>query len=128
MPWNKNNYPNSMKNLDNRVRDKAIDIANALLEEDYEEGRAIPIAISQAKKWAEKHDDDQLGDDIHVIPHPRGWAVRRENGERASFVMDTKGEARKKAMEMAIDEQVDVVIHDNDGEIQTYIEVEKADT
>jgi uncharacterized protein YdaT len=34
------------------VRDKAIEIANALLAEGYDEGRAIRIAIAQAKRWA----------------------------------------------------------------------------
>jgi uncharacterized protein YdaT len=54
MPWTKKNYPNSMKNLDPHVRDKAIEIANALMEEEsMEEGKAIPIAISKAKEWAE---------------------------------------------------------------------------
>ncbi len=57
MPWTKNDYPDSMKNLDKKVRDKAIDIANALLEEGYEEGRAIPIAIDKAKEWADNHDE-----------------------------------------------------------------------
>ncbi|WP_249716519.1 DUF2188 domain-containing protein [Paenibacillus sp. J31TS4] len=37
------------------MRDKAIDIANALLKDDYEEGRAIAIGISQAEKWDEDH-------------------------------------------------------------------------
>ncbi|MFJ7753911.1 hypothetical protein ACQKGI_03980 [Peribacillus muralis] len=50
MPWNKNDYPDSMKNLDKDVRGKAIEIANALLEEGYEDGKAIPIAIDRAKK------------------------------------------------------------------------------
>lgn len=36
------------------MRAKAIEIANALLEEGYEEGRAIRIAIAQAKRWAER--------------------------------------------------------------------------
>ncbi|CAH0270948.1 hypothetical protein SRABI80_03467 [Peribacillus frigoritolerans] len=49
MPWNKNDYPNSMKNLDKDVREKAIEIANALLDEGYEDGKAIPIAIDRAK-------------------------------------------------------------------------------
>jgi uncharacterized protein YdaT len=52
-----------MKNLDERVRNKAVDIANALLEEGYEEGRAIAIATAQAEKWAKDHpegeDDDE---------------------------------------------------------------------
>lgn len=52
MPWTEKDYPNSWKNFDETTRRKAIDIANALLEEGYEEGRAIPIATSQAEKWA----------------------------------------------------------------------------
>lgn len=53
MVWTKNNYPDSMKNLDGKVREKAIDIANALLEkENMDENKAIPIAISKAKESA----------------------------------------------------------------------------
>lgn len=56
MPWNEKDYPPSMKNLDKKVRNKAIEIANALVEkENMEEGRAIPIAISRAKEWADNH-------------------------------------------------------------------------
>ena len=52
MPWNEEYYPRSMANLSPEVRRKAIEIANALLEEGYEEGRAIRIAIAKAKEWA----------------------------------------------------------------------------
>lgn len=51
MPWNMKDYPASMKNLDPLVRKKAIDIANALLDDGYPDDRAIPIATSQAEKW-----------------------------------------------------------------------------
>jgi uncharacterized protein YdaT len=51
MPWNSAYYPVSMRHLDPLVRAKAIEIANALLEEGYDEGRAIRIAIAQAKRW-----------------------------------------------------------------------------
>lgn len=53
MPWSDNDYPISLKNLTPEVRDKAIEIANALLEEGYEEGRAIAIATAKAEEWAE---------------------------------------------------------------------------
>lgn len=53
MPWNEKDYPASMKNLDKIVRRKAIDIANAMVKEGYKEDSAIPIAISQAKQWAD---------------------------------------------------------------------------
>jgi uncharacterized protein YdaT len=56
MPWSKDDYPISWKNLTARVRQKAIEIGNALLEDGYEEGRAIAIATAQAEKWAENRD------------------------------------------------------------------------
>jgi uncharacterized protein YdaT len=41
-----------MMNLPPEIRLKAIEIANALLEEGYEEGRALRIAVAKAKEWA----------------------------------------------------------------------------
>lgn len=53
MPWNKKDYPNSMKNLTPEVRAKAIEIANKLYEDEkYEEGKAIAIATDTAEEWA----------------------------------------------------------------------------
>ena len=49
MPSNSTYYPTSMKNLPPVVREKAIEIANALLEEGMEEGKAIRIAIAKAR-------------------------------------------------------------------------------
>lgn len=43
-----------MRHLSDEVSLKAIEIANALLAQGMEEGKAIRIAISTAKKWA-KH-------------------------------------------------------------------------
>jgi len=54
MPWNEARYPVSMKNLPPRVRAKAIEIANALLESGHAEGRAIRIGIARAKQWARR--------------------------------------------------------------------------
>lgn len=53
MPWTDDNYPDSLKNFMAPVRRKAVEIANALLEDGMEEGRAISIATAQAKEWAE---------------------------------------------------------------------------
>ena len=61
MPWNKRNYPDSMNNLDPRVREKAVEIANALLEEGYEEGKTIAIATAKAKEWNEDHPPPEKG-------------------------------------------------------------------
>ena len=56
MPWTSAYYPVSMKNLPPAVREKAIAIANALLEGGRPEGKAIRIAIARAKHWAERRD------------------------------------------------------------------------
>ena len=53
MPWTKEDYPVSLKNLTAPVREKAIEIANALLETGHEEGSAIAIATAKAEEWAE---------------------------------------------------------------------------
>lgn len=55
MPWTLDRYPASMKHLPEPVLEKAIEIANALLEEGMEEGKAIRIAIAKAKEWAAHH-------------------------------------------------------------------------
>jgi uncharacterized protein YdaT len=51
MPWTADYYPPSMRHLPPPVREKAIAIANALLAEGMEEGKAIRIAIAKAKEW-----------------------------------------------------------------------------
>lgn len=59
MPWNNGDYPPSMKNLKPRIREKAVEIANALLEDGHDEGSAIAIATSQAEKWDENHPESE---------------------------------------------------------------------
>lgn len=56
--------------------------------------------------------------DIHVVPHPDGWATRKEKSERAGVVTGTQGEAIKRAREQARRENVEVVIHRPDGKIR----------
>lgn len=58
MPWDECRFPAAMSRLPERVRTKAIEIANALLEEGYDEGLAIRIAIAKAKEWAAHHEAD----------------------------------------------------------------------
>lgn len=116
MPWDKNDYPSSLKNFDEATRNKAIEIANAMIEEGYDEDRAIPIATDQAKEWADgaskdekdemknvsnstlkDHEEDEndtdldlLDNDVLVKPHEDGWAAQTVGAERADQVFDKK--------------------------------------
>ncbi len=52
MPWTVERYPTAMKRLPPIVREKAIEIANALLVEGHPEGQAIRVGIARAREWA----------------------------------------------------------------------------
>ena len=62
MPWNDSHFPQAMAHMAPPARAKAVSIANALLEQGYDEGRAIRIAIAQAKRWAAAHRSDYSTD------------------------------------------------------------------
>lgn len=55
--------------------------------------------------------------DIHVVPHERGWATKREGAQRAGSVSSTKAEAVERAREQAKREKTEVVIHNASGKI-----------
>lgn len=130
MPWTKRNYPVSMKNLPEAVRNKAIDIANALYDEkNMPEGIMIATAISRAKDWASNRgmrskpkkgsvskDVKKHGQDVYVIPSPEGWALKKEKGKRKR-VFDTKKEAVKEAREEAKKANASLTIQRKDGKI-----------
>ena len=57
MSWTRSAYPGLMKNLPVAVRNKAIEIANSILQEksDMEETTIITTAILRAKEWADNY-------------------------------------------------------------------------
>ena len=144
MVWTMRDYPSSMKNLDKVVRKKAIDIANSMLDEGYEEGRAIPIAIEQAKEWHNNADQgeirnyensgeptqcskegkkqtnnpERLGEGQEVYKHEEGWAVASSGAKQASEVLDTKEEAVKRAIEIAKNKGTSLTVYRADGKIE----------
>lgn len=50
MPWYHGDYPPSYKNQPVKIREKAVEIANALLEEGAEEGIAIATGLKRARE------------------------------------------------------------------------------
>jgi uncharacterized protein YdaT len=128
MPYTKNDYPNSLKNLPTEIREKAIDILNRLLEDkEMDESIAIPTSISRAKDWASNRgepisetdtDKKAHGRDIYISPHEEGWSVKEEKASKASFVFDKKDDAVDKGREMAKKGNNNLIIHRKNGSIQ----------
>lgn len=144
MPWTMNDYPSSMKNLNDATKKKAIDIANSMVDEGYEEGRAIPISIEQAKEWRENASQDELKEykeegkpterseegkkyennperleeEEQVVAHEDGWAVQSSGAKKPSEVLDNKQNAIDRAKEIAENKGTSVKIFKQDGSVQ----------
>lgn len=58
-----------------------------------------------------------MSDDIHVVPHPEGWATKKEGASRAGGVYPTKEKAVDAGRRQAKRENVELVIHNKDGKI-----------
>lgn len=137
MPWTKDNFPDSMKNLPAEVREKAIEIANALLEErKMDGGIAIATAISRAKDWAVNRGKDieseadgsrstdvkRHGEDRYVIPyHEQEWAIKNEGSEKVEKVFHNKKEAVQEARKEARKARASLTIQKRDGKVQQRI-------
>lgn len=141
MPWDMKDYPASLKNFDTPLKKKIIDIANALLEEGYDDDRAIPIAITEGKKWykdaskseietfnnkkiskSDKHDVDKsqtrlLDKDVTVKfdKEREKWEVKTEDAKKVSNSYDHKKDALERAKEIADNKGVKVVSYTKEG-------------
>jgi uncharacterized protein YdaT len=135
MPWTKKDYPASMKNLPKDVRNKAIEIANALLEgRDMDEGIAIATATSRAKDWAANRGKDtenkggrptdvkEHGEDRYVIPlEGSGWGIKTEGNKNPDRRFDKKENAVKLARAEAREANASLTIQKRTGKVQKRI-------
>lgn len=143
MLWDMKDYPDSMKNMDPLLRKKAIDIANALEAQGYEDDRAIPIAHTQAHEWfdnatkeelaafekepdpkkTDKHETkanvDLLDNDVKVFYEDNVWKVKTVGAERPDQTFEYKQDAVERAEEIAENKESKVVIYKKDGDLQT---------
>ena len=133
MAYTMNDYPDSLKNLDRLERRKAIDIINAMLEEGYDENRAIPIGTEQAQEWykdaskedlkklenkgLQDHDDDNsrgpdlIDNDVEVYFEDDEWKVKSVGAKQASATFDRKKDAEKRAKEIADNRGTNMKVH-----------------
>ena len=149
MPWNMNDYPNSLNNLNKATKKKAIDIANALINEGYSDGRAIPIATEQAKKWYDNASEKQREDYMQnedptkrkstnhsrpelldlqemVVPYNRNqWAVQSKDAKKPTKLFDDKEDAINYGKKIAKNKMTGLIIQKQDGSNQNIIDYQE---
>ncbi|MFP4529233.1 MAG: DUF2188 domain-containing protein [Candidatus Kapaibacterium sp.] len=115
--WTKEDYPAGFKNLKKDIRNKAIDIANAMLREGEPASKAIPIAISSAKKMY-RQDEKKT---YHLVPYDGHWILKDSTKENDLKKFDTKESAISQAERIASENHAHIVVHRRDGTIQKHI-------
>lgn len=58
------------------------------------------------------------GKNQHVVPHGDQWAVRGAGNSRVTSIHDTQGEAIDRAREIAQNQQSEMFIHRQNGQIR----------
>ncbi|NJM15189.1 MAG: DUF2188 domain-containing protein [Bacteroidales bacterium] len=124
MLYNKNNYPGAMKNLPREVRNKALDILNALVAEKNEMdiGHAVATSIKRAKQWAEKIEGEDCfhlhGNKYYVTPYKDGWAIRCDKSSSAAYAYHSKEKALLAAKHLARENHARLEIQKANGSLQ----------
>ncbi|WP_020008013.1 DUF2188 domain-containing protein [Salinicoccus albus] len=134
MPYTMTDYPSSLKSLEKIERRKAIDIINAMLEEGYEAGRAIPVGTEQAQEWYKnaneadirkledknitqhKSDPDAKGpeladNNVDVYFKEKEWKVKTKGADKPSDTFEYKRDAVARAEEIVENRNAEVNVH-----------------
>lgn len=73
MPFTMKGYPEKWKDFEVIKRQKAIEIANAMLKEGYLEKDVVPIAAKKAKDWVssviERRNQSTRRRELRTIPY-----------------------------------------------------------
>ena len=54
----------------------------------------------------------------HIVPHDGGWAVRGEGSQKVTRQFDTQREAIEHGRQIAINQQSELIIHNQEGQIR----------
>ena len=121
MQFTRYNYPVSFKMLKQELLLKAIEIGNCLLHAGYKENVAETIAISTAKLWVCYLPDVNGGvakrTNLHLVPHPKGWALISADASSFYFVCGTRNDALTRSRVLAKNEKLKLYIHSPAGNI-----------
>ena len=62
-----------------------------------------------------------MADRVHIVPHEEGWALKREGASKVESVHPTQKAAIDAGRDLARDDEVDLVVHRQDGTFRTVL-------
>jgi hypothetical protein len=115
-------YSYSLKTLDLEVKKKAYEIACLLSEAGFEKEVVEVIAHSNAKLWTYYNNslEHLKAIHLHLVPHPKGWALITEDALSIFFIYVSKNDALIKARTYAKLAKLRLYLHSPSGDINDY--------
>ena len=118
MLWTSNNYPKRFTFLSSPVREKAVEIGNALIRTNIPPKQAEHIAYERAVDWARRsRSTSGRCTEYHVLPYRGAWVVKCSGSDTPICALPTQEAAVRKACEIARGHMTDIVLHSADGRI-----------
>jgi hypothetical protein len=118
MVWSARNYPQRFTLLSPKVREKAISIGNALVQNNIPPAQAERIAYERAVDWARRAQQARTPlSEHHVKPYYGGWAIFYQDCNEPEYKFPTREAAIRQALAMAQGKRVDVLIYGADGRV-----------
>src|SRR5688572_10873637 len=117
MLWTSNNYPQRFSFLSSPVREKALEIGNALIRSNLPPTHAERIAYERAVDWARRSRATARCTEYHVLPYRGAWIVKCSGSDTPICSLPTQEAAVRKACQIARGHITDIVLHGADGRI-----------
>lgn len=125
MKYSKSEYPEKMKKLPANVRNKAIEILNAMLIADtkLDLKYATALSIKRAKDWVNKNKKhtSHSAAKYYVIPYKSGWGVKSDLKSPVTYFFNRLDRTIEAARYMAFKNHADLVITRKNGKVEKIV-------
>jgi uncharacterized protein YdaT len=113
-------YPWELEELEPDVRRKALERANELIQQGYQEIRALRMATTLAREWVDNGKSSDMpmsGPSQHVMFERDSWVICPEDRSEATHSFSNLEDAIRRAHEIATEKHSAVYVYDADGAI-----------
>jgi ferritin-like metal-binding protein YciE/uncharacterized protein YdaT len=131
MRWRLTEIPESIQDLQQEVRNRALNIAEQLVSQGQDRAKALREAIGRAQSMGKAQDAmDNVPPEreFHVLPSDGQWVLRNEADAKTEYNFESKKQAVEEGVERVEKIKGNLYVHDAQGrfeEIHSYASPEK---